>query len=252
MKDLKKLPRKQLEKFSTIFMQLGLVLTLFIVFVTIEHESVMKAEVIGLKNESTIVHQIDPDRPIIYKKEVVKPKVEPKPEVPKKQILNKEFEKVKNNATETVIISPKDEPKDVQIVDIDNIKTIEDPIENPIEETVPFTSVQKAPVFAGCEGLSEEENRACLDKKMKRLVQRYFDADLANELGLKSGKHRINTEFVIDKSGQLIDIRIRAPHPRLKKEAKRVLHKIPKFTPGMQQNTPVKVRYQLPISFMVQ
>ena len=39
MKNLKKLPNKQLEKFSNIFTQLGLVLVLFIVYVTLEHET---------------------------------------------------------------------------------------------------------------------------------------------------------------------------------------------------------------------
>jgi len=39
MKNVKKLPTKQLEKFSTIFTQLGLVLVLFIVYLAIEHET---------------------------------------------------------------------------------------------------------------------------------------------------------------------------------------------------------------------
>jgi len=39
MKTTKKNARKQLEKFSTIFTQLGLVLTLFIVFLALEYET---------------------------------------------------------------------------------------------------------------------------------------------------------------------------------------------------------------------
>jgi protein TonB len=39
MKNLKKQPTKQLEKFSNIFMQLGLVLVLFVVFVSLEHKT---------------------------------------------------------------------------------------------------------------------------------------------------------------------------------------------------------------------
>ena len=37
MNTKKKLPRKQLDKFSNIFTQLGLVLVLFVVYVTLEH-----------------------------------------------------------------------------------------------------------------------------------------------------------------------------------------------------------------------
>lgn len=39
MKNVKKIPTKQLEKFSTIFTQLGLVLVLFIVYISLEHQT---------------------------------------------------------------------------------------------------------------------------------------------------------------------------------------------------------------------
>jgi protein TonB len=39
MRNLKKDPTKQLEKFSTIFMQIGFVLVLFIVYLLLEYES---------------------------------------------------------------------------------------------------------------------------------------------------------------------------------------------------------------------
>jgi len=39
MKNFKKAPTKQLEKFSNIFAQLGLVLVLFVVYVSLEHQT---------------------------------------------------------------------------------------------------------------------------------------------------------------------------------------------------------------------
>ena len=55
MKNLKKLPSKQLEKFSTIFTQLGLVLVLFIVYVTLEHETKQSRFIVQSSYEPTTI-----------------------------------------------------------------------------------------------------------------------------------------------------------------------------------------------------
>ncbi len=252
MKKLKKNPKLQLEKFSTIFTQLGLVLVLFVVFVSFEHESKVKEDVACtlplMKTE--IVLDLN-NTPMLVKKEVV----EVKKEIPKKEVvLEKEIEVIKKEEKkiiEEVIIKPTDPEEKTDF--IESLKTEEEGEEIKKEdEPVTMKSVQKAPVFKGCEGLSERENRACFEKKMKRLILRNFDTELANELGLRSGKKRISTQFVIDKNGFVTDIQIRAPHPRLEKEANRIIKKIPKFKPGYQNNEPAKVRYTLPISFLVE
>ena len=245
MKNLKKLPTKQLEKFSNIFMQLGLVLVLFVVYVFLEHETEQKTAIVITEPETTPVY-ISPDETIIFKR---KPKIEPKVELPKptKVILDKVV-KGDNNVTETIIdTEPIDEPKIIDINKVPEIKEIE-PIDN--DEHL-FTLIEEAPVFKGCEGLSKKENKICFDKKMKQFVQRNFDIDLANELGLNSGKHKIQTQFIINKEGNVVDVKIRASHIKLKKETERLIKKIPKFTPGKQRNQAVKVRYILPITFSV-
>ena len=246
MKNLKKLPTKQLEKFSNIFMQLGLVLTLFIVYITLEYESEQKQlAVVDYDVPERVI--LEPDQDIIYVKE---PKAVPKIDVPKNDvfILDEPIEKVDNNKKETIIINEPE--KDPVEFDIDKLVEVDEPVEE-LPETVPFMMIQNAPVFKGCEGLSKEENKKCFDKKMKRFVQRNFDAELANEIGLNSGKYRIQTQFIIDNQGNVVDVKIRAPHSKLKNEAKRMIKKLPKFTPGKQRDKPVKVRYTLPISFRV-
>jgi len=250
MKELKKSPRQQLEKFSTIFMQLGLVLVLFVVFISLEHETEQTAIVVPTKhNEITPTFSFD-EVPV-FEKEVIK-KV--KPQI-KQQVVTEIFkpEVVDNNKpVENVIIKATDEVPEINIDKVQESK-IEEDIDDKDDPTpigLPFVS--KIPVFAGCENLSKTESRKCFDKKMNKLIRRHFNTDLANELGLKSGKNKILTQFVIDREGKVTDVKIRAPHARLKKETQRIIDKIPVFTPGENNGKKVNVRYTLPINFQVE
>jgi protein TonB len=246
MKNLKKQPTKQLEKFSNIFTQLGLVLVLFIVYVTLEYETPKKQFTVSVYDASEPII-IQPDQILEF---TIEPKIKPKVDVIKNNalIIDAPIEKVDNNKKETVFI---DEPeKDPVQLDINTLVEVVEPvIDTP--ETVPYIMIQNAPVFKGCEGLSKVDNKKCFDKKMKRFVQRNFNLELASELGLSSGKYKIQTQFIIDDKGNVVDIKIRAPHIKLKKETQQLIEKLPKFTPGKQSDKPVKVRYTLPISFQV-
>ena len=86
---------------------------------------------------------------------------------------------------------------------------------------------------------------------ISEFVARRFDTDIAYDLGL-SGRQRISVIFKIDKKGYVKDIRIKAPHPRLEKEAFRVINMLPKMKPGTQNGQPVIVPYSLPIVFQVE
>jgi protein TonB len=74
---------------------------------------------------------------------------------------------------------------------------------------------------------------------------------LAQDLGLTEGMKRISVQFIIDKNGMVTNIKARAPHPRLQKEAIRIIKLLPKMSPGRQRNKAVNVRYNLPIGFRV-
>jgi len=245
MKNLKKLPSKQLEKFSTIFTQLGLVLVLFIVYVTLEHETKQSRFIVENSYEPTTIF-VSQEQNILISRE---PKIQPIVEPPRNTIflIDEPIEQGDNDIIEIVIDLPTEK---VVPINPEDIIEVEIPVDDE-PETVPFMMIQNAPVFKGCEGLSKENNKICFDKKMKRFVQRNFNSGLANEVGLNSGKYKIQTQFIIDNKGNVVDIKIRAPHTRLKKEMQQLIEKLPKFTPGLQRNKPVQVRYTLPISFHV-
>lgn len=246
MKTFKKNPRKQLEKFSTIFTQLGLVLTLFIVFVSLEHETEKDLAFAYKPFDATEVV-------FTFEKEViVEKKKKAKITSPKKKSVVKEIITPKvipnNKVIETVLNIPINDTPDIVVTPTKKVPKAE----KPTVETMSINNVQNTPIFKGCEGLSEEDNRKCFEKKIQQHVQRYFDSEIAQDLGLNSGKYKIYTQFVIDKSGVVSDVKIRAPHKRLEKETNKVVSKIPTFTPGKQNNKPVKVKYTLPITFKVE
>jgi len=245
MKETKKNPRKQLEKYSSIFMQLGLVLTMFTVYVVLEHETPRGFAVISKPVEEISENVFIFDREIPIEKKIEKKVIKTKPkrvtEIVKPLVVKNNVVKIKT--VETGI----NEIKDVKTTTVS--KKTEQPV---TEATVSINKVQKTPVFKGCEGLTERESRICFEKKMQKHIQRYFNSDLAQDVGLNSGKYKILTQFVIDKSGNVSDIKIRAPHIKLKKETDRVVNKIPKFKPGMQNDKAVKVKYTLPIVFKVE
>lgn len=249
MKNLKKLPTKQLEKFSTVFMQLGLVLTLFVVYVVLEHQTLEKQPFAEryVPEDNTIM--IDFDRPIVYKREVIKKTT---PKLTTTTIIDEITPVKEHNPTviEAVLDLPDENNNNSQSFNPDNI--VEIPVDVPVDEDVPFILIEDVPVYRGCEGLSKDATKKCFVKKITKHVQKHFNSELGQDLGLRSGKHKIYAQFVIDKVGDVTQVKIRAPHKRLEKETQRIVDKIPQFTPGKQRGKPVKVKYTLPITFKVE
>lgn len=59
--------------------------------------------------------------------------------------------------------------------------------------------------------------------------------------------------FIIDKDGSITDVEIvRGIDVSLDKEAMRVINLMPKWSPGMQRDKPVRVKYTMPIRFRLQ
>ena len=117
---------------------------------------------------------------------------------------------------------------------------------------VPFAKIEQVPVYPGCERYNTNDDRKnCMSEKISKLIHKRFNTDIASEYGL-SGVQKIYTQFTIDKNGNVVDIKARAPHLALEREAQRIIDKIPHMIPGYQRAVPVGVIYTLPISFQVQ
>ncbi|WP_196895073.1 energy transducer TonB [Aureivirga marina] len=240
--EVKKNPKANLENYTKLFMQLGLVLALVIVYIAIEKKTYDKTY--SDLGDSILQEEVEEDIPITERIIEVKPPPPPPPPAAPEVI---EVVEDDEEIEETIIEST--ETDETEAVEVEEI--VEEEEEEEVIEDVPFAIIEEVPVFPGCKG-SKSELKKCLQQKIQKHVARKFNADLANELGLPPGKKRIIVQFKIDKSGNISEIRSRAPHKRLQQEAERVIKTLPKMTPGKQRGRAVGVKYSLPISFNVE
>ncbi len=234
----KKNPKADVGKNGSIYFAVGLALMLFLTYSTINWKTYDKSDIdIGKLN---LDNELDEEIPII--EQIIPPPPPPPPPAAPEVIEVVEDEE---EVEETVIESTEtDQDEEIEIEEIEIEEVVED-----VE--VPFAVIENVPEYPGCERGSNAEKRKCMSDKIAKFVQRKFNTDLAGDLGL-SGRQRISVIFKIDKNGNVTGVRSRAPHPRLEKEAARVINMLPKMKPGKQRGKPVIVPYSLPITFQVQ
>jgi protein TonB len=236
----KKNPKADLSKRSVLFFQIGMVVMLFLAWQAIEWKTYDKQNIdtgmvdVGdeLDEEIPITQQLTPPPP--------PPPPPPAPEVI--EVVEDEEE------VEETIIESTETSADTEIVEIEEI---EEAVEEEIAD-VPFAVIENVPIYPGCE--KEKGNAAkkkCMSEKVQKFVQRKFNTELAGDLGLE-GRQRIAVQFKIDRNGKVVNVRARAPHPRLEQEAVEVVSSLPDMTPGKQRGKAVGVLYSLPILFQVE
>ncbi len=115
-------------------------------------------------------------------------------------------------------------------------------------EAVPFATIDKTPLYPGCENLDQDAAKKCMTQKISNLVVENFNTEVMKGNGLV-GQQRIVVQFKIDTAGNILDVKARAPQPELETEALRVINMLPQMTPGEHRGKKVSVMYSLPIIF---
>lgn len=235
--------KNQLNSNSTLFLQLGIILALIIVYSSFELKFSKKISELPEKPIPSDEYAfIIPD--FTVDKDTPQKKKEQRKPVDLSQII---IDKNNDEPAEKNILFEDPEPTqhNPSLSDIIEVITKDD------DEPMPISIVEQAPRYPGCKGKTENEFKKCLNDKIVHFVSRKFNSNLENGTNIQ-GKQKIYVQFEIDKNGDIIDIKARSPHKALEKEAKRVIGKLPKMIPGKQQNRNVGVRYNLPITFYVQ
>ena len=238
--ELKKNPKFDLNRRSMIFFQLGMVLMLFITWRAIENKTYEQADL--YQNKLEVSDDLEEDIPIT---EITTPPPPPPPPPPAPEII----EIIEDEADiEETIIESAEVDQEEEIVEIEEI---EEAVEEEIMD-VPFAVIENVPIYPGCEKKkSNADKKKCMSEKIQKFVQKKFNTELAGDLGLE-GRQRISVQFKIDKNGNVVGVRARAPHPKLEQEAVKVVKALPKMIPGKQRGKAVGVLYSLPILFQVE
>jgi len=234
-----------LQKNSTLYFQIGLIVCLLFTYGLLE----MKFET----KVSTYTDLPPLDPPTYINVPLIKTEKPTFDEpVERKQSKSNEFEEVPNETPDNLF---KDEPTEEPS---DNVNPPIDPgdidiISEPEDVPIPIAFIQNAPIYPGCEkAKNNNQRKKCMSQKIAKLIQRKFRGDdIASDYGL-TGMQKIDVQFTIDKTGKVNNIKSRAPHPKLENEAIRVINLMPKMKPGKQNDKNVGVIYTLPIKFKVQ
>lgn len=237
-------PKADLDRFSFIFFQIGLIIILGFTYFGLEWKSYGSEDLDLLELQTPDL--VQEDIPVTQLNTPPPPPPPPPPAVPEVIEVIADLEEVEETTIESTESSQEDKmPEIAQVADI-----FYEEEEEEIEK-VPFTIVEQIPTYPGCENLkTKQEQKNCMSQKIEALVKREFNTRISEELGL-TGLNRIYVVFRINEKGDVVDIRSRGPNVRLEEEAARVVKLLPKMRPGRQRDKPVSVEYSLPIMYDV-
>ena len=231
----KKNEKVDLTKNSSLYFVIGLSFILLVSWQAIEWKTYKKTygyEALNVED--------DDDEEIPITEQIKTPPPPPPPPPPAPEVI--EIVEDEEEVEETVIESTEtDEEEIVEIVEVE---------EEEVDIDVPFAVIEDVPIFPGCERVKKSERRNCFQERMNKHIRKNFRyPEIAQEMGIQG---RVYVNFIISKDGSITNIRMRGPDKNLEAEAKRIISKLPKMTPGKQRGRPVRVPFSIPITFRLQ
>jgi len=224
--ELKKNPKADLRRYSGIFLEIGMILSLGIMLFAFnitqrEKTSSNLGELDDMVAEEEII-------PITRQQEIKPP---PPPEPPKvTEVLNIVEDDVEIEDELEIEDTEADQETAVEIVEIEE--------EEEEEEAQVFFIVENMPEFPG----GDLELR-------KHIAQNVQYPEIAKENGIQG---RVFVQFVVNQKGKVEQVKVvRGVDPALDKEAIRVISNLPNWAPGSQRGKPVKVSFTVPINFQL-
>ena len=224
---VKKSENASLEKDKLVYVLMGLVFTLSLVYVALEwtEREVTKYEVTDtefLFEEEVEMQQTTQETP----------PPPPPPAVQEVEVLNVVEDNVE---TESIEVNAEDDKAEEVVI----AAPVEAPVEEEEEEVV-FVVVESMPEFPG----GQQALFKYLSENVKYPV-------IAQENGIQG---RVICQFVVNKDGSIVDVEVvrSGGDPSLDKEAIRVIKSMPKWKPGKQRGKPVRVKYTVPVNFKLQ
>ena len=227
--EVKKSPKADLTKSSTMFLEIGLIVALALVLLAFEWKS--KEVKTASLSANDIIAAEEEIIPITEEENIVRPKM---PTIP---ILSDAIDIVDDDIKVDEEMFSFEDSEDLG-VDMNDYgyEVGEESVE---EEAIPFALVEQKPMFQGGDA----------NAFSKWVNQHLAYPDIAKENGIQG---RVTLQFTVGTDGKVSGVKVlRGVDPSLDKEAVRVVSSSPKWTPGKQRDRPVKVTYTFPVIFQL-
>ena len=227
--EIKKSEKANLENKKLLFLEVGLILSLLIVYIAFEWTST-----------ETNTSMLEDNTEVLVEEEIISTNMEtppPPPAAPKIPVLSDQIDIVDDEIEleEDMFMNLEDDASlGVEIMDY--VEVQEEVVE---EEAIPFQLVEEKPSFQGGDA----------NQFSKWVNSRLVYPEIAKENGVQG---RVTLQFTVEKDGSVTKVRVlRGVDPSLDKEAVRVVSMSPKWKPGKQRDRAVPVTYTFPVIFQL-
>ena len=227
--EIKKSEKANLENKKLLFIEIGLIISLLIVYIALEWTS---------KETNTAV--LEDTTEILIEEEIISTNMEtppPPPPAPKMPVLSDQIDIVDDEIElEDDMFMNLEDDSSLGVEIMDYVETQEEEVE---EEAIPFALVEEKPSFQGGDA----------NQFSKWVNQRLVYPEIAKENGVQG---RVTLQFTVEKDGSVTKVKVlRGVDPSLDKEAVRVVSMSPKWKPGKQRDRAVPVTYTFPVIFQL-
>ena len=227
--EVKKTPKASLENKRALFIEIGLIVALAVVYIAFNWTS-KDVQVSTLEAENQVVQEEE----IIPITQETPP---PPPEAPKIPVLSDQIDIVDDNIKVDDNILNLEDSDDLGVEIMDYVEEVAEEVVE--EEAIPFQLVEEKPKFRGGDA------NAFSSWVAKNLNY----PEVAKENGVQG---RVMLQFTVNPDGSVSNVKVlRGVDPSLDKEAVRVVSSSPKWTPGKQRDRAVKVTYTFPVIFQL-
>ena len=227
--EIKKSEKANLENKKLLFVEIGLIISLLIVYVAFEWTS-----------KETNLTMLEDNTEILVEEEIISTNMEtppPPPAAPKIPVLSDQIDIVDDEIElEDDMFMNLEDDASLGVEIMDYVEVEEEEVE---EEAIPFMLVEEKPSFNGGDA----------NQFSKWVNSRLVYPEIAKENGVQG---RVFLQFTVEKDGSVTKVRVlRGVDPSLDKEAVRVVSMSPKWKPGKQRDRAVPVTYTFPVIFQL-
>ena len=227
--EIKKSEKANLENKKLLFVEIGLIISLLIVYIAFEWTS-----------KETNMSMLEDNTEILVEEEIISTNMEtppPPPAAPKIPVLSDQIDIVDDEIElEDDMFMNLEDDASLGVEIMDYVEVEEEVVE---EEAIPFQLVEEKPSFQGGDA----------NQFSKWVNSRLVYPEIAQENGVQG---RVTLQFTVEKDGSVTKVKVlRGVDPSLDKEAVRVVSMSPKWKPGKQRDRAVPVTYTFPVIFQL-